>query len=90
MYSNTMYFYNIMYHTGLDYEVLDVVTYVYFKTQSLGHANDNKLHRIQSIVDKTACSQSKNRKEQLDLTRCPIDHSSVSPNLILNDEQCLK
>ena len=58
-----------MYHTGLDYALLDVVTHVYIsKTQSAGHANDNKLHRIQSIVDKTACTQSKNRKEQLDLT----------------------
>jgi len=52
----TMLYYNIMYHTGLDCSLLNVVTHVYFKTQSAGHANDNKLHRIQSIVDKTACS----------------------------------
>jgi hypothetical protein len=38
----------------------------------------NKLHEIHSLVDKTPCDYSQNRKEQVVLTRCRIGHSRLS------------
>ena len=38
----------------------------------------NKLHEIHSLVGKTPCSYSQNRKEQVVLTRCRIGHGRLT------------
>ena len=44
----------------------------------------NKLHKIHSLVDKTPCSYSQNRTEQVVLTRC---HSRLTHSYLLNNEE---
>jgi hypothetical protein len=45
------------------------------------------LHEIHSLVDKTPCSDGQNRKEQVVLTRCRIDHSKLRHSYLLNNEE---
>jgi hypothetical protein len=47
----------------------------------------NKLHEIHSLVGKTPCSYSQNRKEQVVLTRCRIGHSRLTHSYLLNNEE---
>ena len=47
----------------------------------------NKLHKIHSLVGKTPCSYGQNRKEQVILTRCRIDHGRLTHNYLLNNEE---
>ena len=47
----------------------------------------NKLQEMYSLVGKTPCSYGQNRKEQLVLTRCRIDHSRLTHSHSLNNEE---
>jgi hypothetical protein len=47
----------------------------------------NKLHEIHSLVGKTPCSYSQNRKEHVVLTRCRICHSRLTHSYLLNNEE---
>jgi hypothetical protein len=47
----------------------------------------NKLHEIHSLVGKTPCSYSQNRKEQVVLTRCRIGHGRLTHSYLLNNEE---
>jgi hypothetical protein len=47
----------------------------------------NKLHEIHSLVGKSPCSYGQNRKEQVVLTRCRIDHSRLTHSYLLNNEE---
>jgi hypothetical protein len=80
-----------MYHTGLDYALLDVVTHAYISKHSRRDMQTTiNCIEFNLLLTKLLVLKSKNRKEQLDLTRCQIDHSRAKHNLILNDEQCVK
>ena len=48
---------------------------------------DCTLNEIHSLVGKTTCSYSQNRKEQVVLTRCCIGHSRLTPSYLLNNEE---
>ena len=47
----------------------------------------SKLQEMHSLVGKTPCSYDKNRKEQVDLTRCRIGHSRLTHSYLLNNEE---
>ena len=47
----------------------------------------NKLHEMHSLVGKTPCSYSQNRKEQVVLTRCRIGLCKLTHSYLLNNEE---